>query len=97
MISAGQFKVSSDHPALPGHFPGNPVVPGVVLLDEAFALILLAHCGRTLAGLPAVKFTAPVGPDQPIDVAWRSISDGVEFACTSGGVPVLHGRARLGP
>ena len=97
MMSAGQFTVPSHHPALPGHFPGNPVVPGIVLLDETFALILVAHPGRTLAGLPTVKFTAPVGPDQPVDVAWRPTPDGVEFACASAGVPVLHGRARLGP
>ncbi len=97
MTPAGQFTVSPDHSALPGHFPGNPVVPGVVLLDEAFALILLAHPGRSLAGLPAVKFTAPVGPDQPVDVAWQPSPDGVDFACTTGGVPVLHGRARLRP
>jgi len=93
----GQFEVPPDHPALPGHFPGHPVVPGVVLLDETFALILAAHPGRTLAGLQTVKFTAPVGPGQPVDVAWEPAHDSIDFACTSGNIPVLHGRARLAP
>jgi 3-hydroxyacyl-[acyl-carrier-protein] dehydratase len=31
--------IESDHPALAGHFPGFPVVPGVVLLDETLHAI----------------------------------------------------------
>ena len=29
------FTIPHDHPALPGHFPGNPLVPAVVLIDHA--------------------------------------------------------------
>ena len=29
-----KFRVAADHPALPGHFPGRPIVPGVVILDH---------------------------------------------------------------
>lgn len=31
--------VASDHPALAGHFPGHPIVPGALLLDEALHAI----------------------------------------------------------
>jgi len=33
------LRVASDHPALAGHFPGHPMVPGAVLLDEALHAI----------------------------------------------------------
>ena len=36
--SAG-LRVASDHPALAGHFPGQPIVPGALLLDEVLHAI----------------------------------------------------------
>ncbi|MEX0693202.1 MAG: AMP-binding protein [Rhodospirillales bacterium] len=33
------FTISPDHPALAGHFPGNPIVPGVVALDETLRIV----------------------------------------------------------
>jgi 3-hydroxymyristoyl/3-hydroxydecanoyl-(acyl carrier protein) dehydratase len=50
--------IPPDHPALPGHFPGDPIVPGVVLLDCVV---------RTVGGrvnFPAVKFHAPLRPGE---------------------------------
>lgn len=60
-----EFAVASDHPALPGHFPGQPIVPGVVLLDHVLEAIAAAH--GPLSGalrLPQVKFVQPLLPDQ---------------------------------
>ncbi|RZZ80899.1 hypothetical protein [Pseudoxanthomonas winnipegensis] len=60
-----EFAVASDHPALPGHFPGQPIVPGVVLLDHVLEAIAAAH--GPLPGalrLPQVKFVQPLLPDQ---------------------------------
>jgi 3-hydroxymyristoyl/3-hydroxydecanoyl-(acyl carrier protein) dehydratase len=36
---------TSDHPALAGHFPGDPIVPGSILLDHA-ATIAHKQIGR---------------------------------------------------
>jgi 3-hydroxyacyl-[acyl-carrier-protein] dehydratase len=58
-----RISIPKDHPALPGHFPGTPVVPGVVLLDELLSAAE-RQLGRRLpiAGLPQVKFLAPLLP-----------------------------------
>lgn len=66
---AVDFTISSDHPSLPGHFPGNPVVPGVVLLDHVLDAVEAAH-GAPLRHLrlPQVKFMQPLLPGQVASV-----------------------------
>lgn len=67
MTQAGCFTIAADHPSLPGHFPGRPVVPGVVLLDHAAALVAAAT-GRAVLGYAAVRFLHPVLPDEQVEV-----------------------------
>ncbi len=86
--SAGSFVIGADHPCLPGHFPGNPIVPGVVLLDE-----ILARLGRELT-LVAAKFTAPVRPGQMVMIQRRPGDAAVDFTGAVDGATVLRGSAR---
>lgn len=59
------FLVPADHPSLPGHFPGQPVVPGVVILDEVAAFaVSLGGADVRVARIPQVKFVAPLLPGQ---------------------------------
>lgn len=60
-----EFAVPHDHPALPGHFPGRPIVPGVLVLDHVLAAIEAAQ-GPLQGGLrlPQVKFLQPLLPGQ---------------------------------
>ena len=51
------MRIRADHPCLPGHFPGAPVVPGVLILDE----VLRASSARSIAW---AKFHAPLMPDE---------------------------------
>lgn len=52
-----------DHPVFSGHFPGQPILPGVLLLQRVMGLAQ-ANLGRSLATcvLRNVKFIAPVNP-----------------------------------
>jgi 3-hydroxymyristoyl/3-hydroxydecanoyl-(acyl carrier protein) dehydratase len=50
--------IPAGHPALPGHFPGDPIVPGVVLLDQ-----VLGALPPTMS-IPWAKFHAPLRPGE---------------------------------
>ena len=58
------FVIEPDHPSLPGHFPGRPLVPGVVLLDRVVAAIEAAHGPLGPLRLPQVKFVQPMSPGE---------------------------------
>lgn len=59
------FVIPAEHPSLPGHFPGRPLVPGVVLLDRVLEAVE-AHVGKELGALrlPQVKFMQPLLPGE---------------------------------
>ncbi len=51
------------HPAFPGHFPGRPILPGVVLVDQAMRLAAsVVKPGVAIRGLGNAKFFQPVAP-----------------------------------
>ena len=49
-----------------GHFPGNPIVPGAVLLAQVSAD--LARTGQRITQLKRMKFLRPLGPDQSFQI-----------------------------
>ena len=63
-----QFSIPHDHPSLPGHFPGRPIVPGVVLLERVLEAIELMHVPLGALRLPQVKFMQPLLPGEPARV-----------------------------
>lgn len=91
---SARIHIDADHPSLPGHFPGNAVVPGVVLLD-CVAQALERDGGATIARIRAVKFLAPLLPRQ--DAALSIERDGarVRFRIECDGRPILSGEAEL--
>jgi 3-hydroxyacyl-[acyl-carrier-protein] dehydratase len=93
MNTAPVLTIAPDHPALGGHFPGMPVVPGVVLLDHALHAIGLA-IGADLSAcrIGSVKFLGPVLPGQTVDVLHESGDDGcVRFTLMHGARKVASG------
>lgn len=76
-------QIAKDHPALPGHFPGRPVVPGVVLLDRLRLALLEALPDATesvrITALPAVKFLRPVLPEQAFRICLQGEPPALRF------------------
>ena len=67
MIHERVFFISHDHPSLAGHFPGYPVVPGVVLLSEVLDTLRRGSAASLVVkGLPTVKFSSPLRPDEAV-------------------------------
>lgn len=56
--------VPAGHPALPGHFPDRPIVPGVVILARVKEAILTQLPHIELGALLNVRFHAPLTPGQ---------------------------------
>lgn len=96
MRLVGCFSIPASHPALPGHFPGQPLVPGVVLLDHAIALLQPLFPGMALTGFSEVKFAAAVLPGEELLVQCGVPSAGrVAFACLRGETTVARGTILL--
>jgi acyl-coenzyme A synthetase/AMP-(fatty) acid ligase len=71
------FTIAPDHAAIPGHFPGQPIVPGVVLLDHAISAIGSA-LNRSLDAcrVSSAKFPSPATPGTPLDLKFETTASG---------------------
>lgn len=69
--------IAVDHPAYVGHFPGRPILPGVVLLDGALRALVVQH-GCEIAGgqIKSAKFLSPVLPGEPLALHYTPSSTG---------------------
>lgn len=73
-VAVGHYTVRGDEFFLNGHFPGNPIVPGVILCEilAQTACVLLSEqmsSGKTpvYTGLNQVKFRSSVRPGDQIE------------------------------
>lgn len=90
-----EFAVPADHPAFAGHFPGHPLLPGVVLLGFVMeALAQWPSLAEKLGAAPTidqVKFLQPVGPGQHVRVKFTPGGRGTAFEVTRGDTVVARG------
>lgn len=70
--------IASDHPAFAGHFPGQPIVPGVVLLDRAQRIIEAAYV-ISINGIAVAKFHSPAFPGEKLLLDYEMNGSAVRF------------------
>lgn len=83
MAADQRSRVRADHPSLAGHFPGHPVVPGVVILGEVMAIVRQTLGDNVmLAGLPHAKLLLPLAPEVPFTIyIEQQAEDMISFSC----------------
>lgn len=86
----------AEHPAFAGHFPGFPIVPGVMLLDEIVHLQEAAS-GRAVTGIPSAKFLRPVAPAQAVTLSCAIGTGRQKFEILSGTEVLVTGQLAIEP
>ena len=92
-------RIAADHPAFAGHFPGRPLLPGVLLLAEAMEALRAAPQLAARLGAPEIaqaKFLAPVGPGSELAVLLFDEASGLRFELRCGAALVASGRLVAG-
>ncbi len=90
-----QFSIPSDHPSLPGHFPGRAIVPGVVVLERVLEGIEAMHGPVGALRLPQVKFAQPLFPDETADIAISGEASRWRFRVSRGETLLASGEVCL--
>ena len=83
-----EIAISATHPAFAGHFPGDPLLPGVSLLAEVLEAVLAVPAIAAQVGaaprIGAAKFLAPVRPGAQLNIALEPGARGVRFEVRDG-------------
>lgn len=85
---------AADHPVFQGHFPGHPIVPGVLLLDWAQAAIE-AQLGQSVQALAEAKFHSPATPADLLELNFEVGVSAVRFEIQSAARKIASGRFPL--
>jgi acyl-coenzyme A synthetase/AMP-(fatty) acid ligase len=90
LAGATMLHVPHDHPSFAGHFPGQPVLPGVVLLS----MVMEALQSRldTPAQIDQAKFLAPVLPGDTLALNVTTRGNSLQFELIRGDTPVARGQ-----
>lgn len=88
--------LAADHPVFAGHFPGQPIVPGALLLDLAIHAIN-AHSQRSVQHISQAKFLSPALPGEAIEAEFEIDGDSLRLTLRSGARSLATARLGLAP
>ncbi len=93
---SARHRFAEAHPATDGHFPGNAIIPGAVLLQAVLRAVLVNIPERRCIGVPSTKFLAPVRPGETLAITWQGAGDIVRFEGEVEGTRAISGQLRFG-
>lgn len=89
-IGRQRLVIEADDACLDGHFPGHPVIPGVVLLDRAIATFGFT----TPIRIDQAKFLKPCVPGMQLDAELSRTMDAGELRIAHGEELMASARVR---
>src|SRR5487761_2687886 len=86
MNNATHWTVPVDHPVFAGHFPGTPILPGVMLLDKVLhAIAAVTGIALDTCEIRSVKFLSPASPGDELAIQYMlSASGTIRFDLVAG-------------
>jgi 3-hydroxymyristoyl/3-hydroxydecanoyl-(acyl carrier protein) dehydratase len=88
--------IAKNHPALAGHFPGNPIVPGVLILDEVMQAVQQWRGRLRVRKIISVKFDSPLKPGDAFSIRMREEGpSSIAFECSLDGSRLASGRLEV--
>ena len=86
------YQIADNHPCLAGHFPDNPIVPAVVILDYVRLTLEKKFPKKRIKTLLNSKFMRPLYPLQEFSIHLKIMKNHkLKFECLSEEEKILHG------
>jgi 3-hydroxyacyl-[acyl-carrier-protein] dehydratase len=93
-IPGANLCIDAQHPSLPGHFPGHPLVPAVMQLEAVAGMIRARHSLR-IARIIDAKFVAPLEPGVEAEICLEGGPPLCRFEIRSATGVLAHGRVEV--
>ena len=95
MTFVRDFSISNEDPSIPDHFPGNPVVPGVVILERVRECLVEWKPQARIRNVVTAKFISPILPEQRFRIHLTEKGLDVSFQCIVDGEVIAQGKLKL--
>jgi 3-hydroxyacyl-[acyl-carrier-protein] dehydratase len=94
-----RHRVPVDHPSFAGHFPGRPILPGVLLLAEVMEALRQLGEDAAFQGceIASAKFLSPVAPGDELTITLHASASGWRFDVNVGPTRAATGSIARSP